>query len=104
MLNPYHWVLGHNIFTQHSHMSPLHAVLRPFCHIYHPIGGIQVAPDRIWDPARRLIGCMFGSKTALFHLQNQVNWAHLKALVLLFQMRYRSLLSDKEMAGLRLVN
>ena len=59
-------------------MSPLHGVLRPFSDICHSIDVIQVAPNRVCDPPRRLVGCMFGLKTALFHLKYQVNWVHKK--------------------------
>ena len=54
--NPYRKVLGLQIFIQLSHMSPLHGVIRPFCHTCQTIYGIQVTPDRIRDPARRLGG------------------------------------------------
>ena len=61
-------VLGPEFFTQRSHMSPLHGVLRPFSDICHAFDVIQVAPDRVCDPPRRLFECMFGLKTALFDL------------------------------------
>ena len=77
-------------------MSPLHGVLRPFSDICHSIDVIQVAPNRVHDPLRRLVGCMFGLKTALFHLGYQGNWVHMKGFVLLFHMRYSSLLSDQK--------
>ena len=54
-------------------MSPLHGVLRPFSDICHTIDVIQVAPDRVCDPARRLVECMFDLKTALFDLVDQSN-------------------------------
>ena len=75
-------------------MSPLHGVLRPFSDICHTIVVIQVAPDRVCDPPRRLVECMFGLITALFHLGYQGNWVHMKGFVLLFHMRYSSLPSD----------
>ena len=59
-------------------MSPLHGVLRPFSDIFHTIDVIQVAPDCVCDPPRRLVECKFGLKTALFHLKYQVNWVHKK--------------------------
>ena len=93
--NPYRWVLGLQIFTQCSHMSPLHGVLRPFSDMDHPIDVIQVAPDCVCDPPRRLVECKFGLKTALFHLGYQGNWVHMKGFLLLF-MRYSSLLSDQK--------
>ena len=46
-------------------MSPLHGVLRPFSDICHAIEVIQVALDRVHDPARRLVECMFGLKTGV---------------------------------------
>ena len=49
-------------------MSPLHGVLRPFSAICHTIDVIQVAPDRVSDPPRRLVECMLGLKIALFDL------------------------------------
>ena len=82
------------IFTQHSQISLLHGVLIPFCDTCHTFDVIQVALDRVHDPARRLVECMFGLKTGLFHLRYQVNWVHMKGFVILFHMRYSSLLSD----------
>ena len=52
-------------------MSPLHGVLRPLSEICHTINVIQVAPDPVCDPPHRLVKCMFGLKTALFHLGYQ---------------------------------
>ena len=49
-------------------MSPLHVVLRPLIDICDVFGVIQDAADRVCDPPRRLVECMFGLKTALFHL------------------------------------
>ena len=46
-------------------MSPLHGVLRPFSDMDHPIDVIQVALDRVHDPTRRLVECMFGLKTGV---------------------------------------
>ena len=73
-------------------MSPLHGVLRPFSDMDHPIDVIQVALDCVCDQLRRLVQHMFGLKTALFHLAYQSNWVHIKGFVILFHMRYSSLL------------
>ena len=78
-------------------MSPLQGVLRPFCDSCHTIGAIQVAADRVLDQARRLVECMFVLKTGLFNLRYQVNWVHMKGFLILFHMRYSSLLSDKKL-------
>ena len=100
--NPYRWVLGPQIFTQCSHMSPLQGVLRPFSDICHSIYVIQVAPDSVRDPSRRLNDFIFGLKTALFHLKYQGNWVHMKGFFILFHMRYSNLLSDKKWLGCNL--
>ena len=76
-------------------MSPLHVVLRPFSDIFHTIDVIKVASDCVCHPPRRLVECKFGLKTALFHLGYQGNWVHMKGFVLLFHMRYSTLLSDQ---------
>ena len=80
-------------------MSPLHGVLRPFSDICHSIYVIQVNPDRVRDPSRRLDDSMFGLKTVLFHFEYQGNWVHMKGFFILFHMRYSSLLSDKKWLG-----
>ena len=78
-------------------MSPLHGVLRPrpFSDMDHPIDVIQVAQDCVCDQPRSLVECTSGSKTALFHLVYQSNWVHMKVFVIVFHMRYSSLLSDQ---------
>ena len=75
-------------------MSPLHGVLRPFSDMDHPNDVIRVAPDCVCDQPRRLDECMFGLKTAFFHLAYQSNWVHMKGFVILIHMRYSSLLFD----------
>ena len=65
---PNHSVLGHEIFTQHSQVSPPQGLLRTFGDIYDALDVIQVAADDVLDPARRLVEDMFGLKTDLFHL------------------------------------
>ena len=82
-------------------MSPLQGVLRPFSDICHSIYVIQVAPDSVRDPPRRLNNCMFGLQTAFFHLKYQGNWVHMKDFFIPFHMRYSSLLSDKQGPDLR---
>ena len=62
-------------------MSPLHGVLRPFSDICHSIYVIQVAPDRVRGPSRRLDDSMFGLKTALFNFKYQGNWVHMKGFL-----------------------
>ena len=99
MHTPNYCVLRLQILTQHSQMSPLQGVLRLFCDSCHTIGAIQVAADRVLDQARRLVECMFVLKTGLFNLRYQVNWVHMKGFLILFHMRYSSLLSDKKWAG-----
>ena len=80
-------------------MSPPHGLLRPFSDICHAIDVIQVPPDHVCDPPRRLVGCMFGFITALAHLKFQVNWVHKKGFVLLFHMRYSRLLTGQKWQG-----
>ena len=68
MPNPNHRVLRHEIFAQHSRMSPSQGLLRTFGDICDALDVIQVAADRILDPARRLAGYMVALKTALLHV------------------------------------
>ena len=96
MPNPNHSVLGHEIFAQHSQVSPPQGLLRTFDDICDALDVIQVAADRVLNPVRRLVGYMVCLKTALFYLRYQGNWIHKRGLVLLFHMRYSRLLSRKK--------
>ena len=96
MPNPNHSVLRHEIFAQHSHVSPPQGLLMTFGDSCYTPDVIQIAADRVPDPARRLVGYMISLKTDLFHLRYQVNWVHKRGLVLLFHMRYSGLLSGKK--------
>ena len=96
MPNPNHSVLRHEIFSQHSQVSPPQGLLRTISDICDALDIIQVAAKDVLDLARRLVGYMISLKTDLFHLRYQVNWVHKRGLVLLFHMRYSGLLSGKK--------
>ena len=96
MPNPNHSVLRHEIFSQHSQVSPPQGLLRTISDICDALDIIQVAAKDVLDLARRLVGYMVGLKAALLHVRYQSNWIHKKGLVLLFHMRYSRLLSGKK--------
>ena len=70
---PNHSVLGHEIFTQHSQVSPPQGLLRTIGDICDALDVIQVAAKDVLDLARRLVGYMVGLKTALLHVTYQSN-------------------------------
>ena len=73
MPNPNHSVLRHEIFSQHSQVSPPQGLLRTISDICDALDIIQVAAKDVLDPARRLVGYMVGLKTALLHVTYQSN-------------------------------
>ena len=96
MLNPNHCVLGHEIFSQHSQVSPPQGLSRTFGGICDALDVIQVSANDVLDPARRLVRYMVGLKTVLFHLRYQGDCIHNRGLDLLFHMRYSRLLYGKK--------
>ena len=77
----------------------MNGVPKPFSDTCHGHRSIPLTVKGPLEVARRLVGCMFGLKTALFHLGYNGNWVHMKGFVLLFHMRYSSLLSDQKWVG-----
>ena len=78
-------------------MQPIYDVTKAFSDACH---GHENIPLAIEEPlAHRLVGCIFGLKTALFHLKYQGNWVHKIGCVLYFHMRYSSLPYGKKMTG-----
>ena len=73
-------------------MSRPQGLLRTFSDICDTLDVIQVAVDDVLDASRRLVAL----KTTLFHVRYESNLIHKKGLVLLFHMRYSSLLYGKE--------
>ena len=59
MPNPNHSVLGHEIFTQHSQVSPTQGLLRTLGDICDALDVIQVAADDVLDLSCRLVGLRF---------------------------------------------
>ena len=96
MPNPNHRVLRHEIFAQHSRMSPSQGLLRTFGDICDALDVIQVSANDVLDPARRLVRYMVGLKIVLFHLRYQGDCIHNRGLDLFFHMRYSRLLYGKK--------
>ena len=80
-------------------MYPMYGAPKPFSDTCHGHRNIPLTVEGPLDVARRLVGCMFGLKTALAHLKFQVNWVHKKGFVLLFHMRYSKLLTGQKWQG-----
>ena len=74
----------------------MYGVSKPFNDTCYGHRNIPLTVEGPMNLVRKLVGCMFSFKTALFHLKYQVNWVHKKGFVLLFHMRYSRLFSGKE--------